>query len=584
MIISRLHNSISVQQIQKLWQHLNPRRRVQCAFLLALMLISALTEVISIGALLPFLSTLAAPEKVFSYPLVHALAGNFGIKQADEILLPLTVIFILAAIISGSVRLLLLWATTKFTFTVGADLSSEIYRRTLYQPYNVHIARNSSEIISGITNKTHDLIFHVILPSLTIINSLVLLVFLCSALLYVSPLVTLGAAGSFGLCYIILAKLMHKRLVKNGHIVAKEQTNNIRILQEGLGGIRDVLLDNTQSLYCDIYRNSDMAMRRAQGINLFINTCPRYAMESIGIVTVAIISFILSYNGGIAAALPTLGALALGVQRLLPALQQSYNSWSLIMGSQATLRDTLLLLEQKLPEYVDVKTLPLIEFNEQIKLENVTFRYAANQPDILNINKLVIPKGARVGIVGSTGSGKSTLLDVIMGLLLPSSGLFSVDGKKIDSINAISWQRNIAHVPQNIYLNDGSFAENIALGIPVQEIDMERVKKAARLARIADFIESGKDGYQAMVGERGIKLSGGQRQRVGIARALYKNAKILVLDEATSALDNDTEAAVMESIENLHENLTILIVAHRLSTLKKCNFIVKLENGEICQS
>ncbi len=584
MIISRLHNSISVQQIQKLWQHLNPRRRVQCAFLLALMLISALAEVISIGALLPFLSTLAAPEKVFSYPLVHGLAGNFGIKQADEILLPLTVIFILAAIISGSVRLLLLWATTKFTFTVGADLSSEIYRRTLYQPYNVHIARNSSEIISGITNKTHDLIFHVILPSLTIINSIVLLVFLCSALLYVSSLVTLGAAGSFGLCYIILAKLMHKRLVKNGHIVAKEQTNNIRILQEGLGGIRDVLLDNTQSLYCDIYRNSDMAMRRAQGINLFINTCPRYAMESIGIVTVAIISFILSYNGGIAAALPTLGALALGVQRLLPALQQSYNSWSLIMGSQATLRDTLLLLEQKLPEYVDVKTLPLIEFNEQIKLENVTFRYAANQPDILNINKLVIPKGARVGIVGSTGSGKSTLLDVIMGLLLPSSGLFSVDGKKIDSINAISWQRNIAHVPQNIYLNDGSFAENIALGIPVQEIDMERVKKAARLARIADFIESGKDGYQAMVGERGIKLSGGQRQRVGIARALYKNAKILVLDEATSALDNDTEAAVMESIENLHENLTILIVAHRLSTLKKCDFIVKLENGEICQS
>ncbi len=584
MITSLICKSVSIRQLRRLWSYLSKVRRFQCFLLIGLMLSSAFAEVMSIGALLPFLSALAAPEQVFAQPLVQEIAKNFGIESAGQLLKPLTIFFVIAAIIAGLIRLLLLWVSTWFTFTVGSDLSTEIYRRTLYQPYSVHIARNSSEIISGITNKTHALMFHILLPALTIVNSGILLVFICSALLYVNPLVAIGAGGGFGGCYILLAKLMHGRLVKNGKIISDEQTRSVKILQEGLGGIRDVLLDNTQPIYCETYRKSDLNLRRSQGVNLFINGCPRFAMESVGIVVVAIISFILSYYGGIASALPTLGALALGVQRLLPALQQAYNAWSLIIGNQATLTDILVLLDQSIPEHVSIKSLPEIEFSKQIKLENVQFQYAHNMPMILNIKDLEIPKGARVGITGTTGSGKSTLLDIVMGLLFPTSGVFSVDGKTINPANAVAWQRHITHVPQSIYLSDGSFAENIALGVPLNEIDIERVKKAASKAQIAEFIESTPNNYNSMVGERGIRISGGQRQRVGIARALYKNAKLLVLDEATSALDNETEESVMSAIENLQDDLTIIIVAHRLSTLRKCDFIVNLKNGEICQN
>lgn len=568
-------------QILRLWGHLSHRRRLQYGLLLIMMFVSALAEVISIGALLPFLSALAAPEKLFEQELVQKLASHFSITSASELLAPLTMIFVAAAVFAGGIRLLLLWATTRLTFAAGADLSMQIYRRTLYQPYSVHISRNSSEIISGITTKNNNLMFDILLPSLTITNSLVLLLFICSALLYVNPLVAMGAAGSFGVCYVLIAKLMHGRLSENGKTIAREQTATIKALQEGLGGIRDVLLDSTQPLYCEIYRHSDQPLRRAQGRNLFISGCPRYAMESIGMVMVAGIAYYLSQRGGIAAALPTLGALALGVQRLLPALQQAYNSWSLIMGNQAALADALKLLEQPLPEHAENKEIAAIAFDKQIILKNVEFRYSKDLPVILNVSELTIPKGARVGIVGTTGSGKSTLLDILMGLLTPTSGAFIVDEKNIDATSAISWQKNIAHVPQAIYLSDGSFAENIALGVPREQIDMERVKKAAREAQIADVIEANPEGYNAMVGERGIRLSGGQRQRVGIARALYKKAKVLVLDEATSALDNETEEAVMNAIESLHDELTILIVAHRLSTLKKCDFVISLKDGKI---
>jgi len=579
-----MYKNTSLTQLLKLWKLLGRRRQFQCTLLVGLMFFSAIAEVISIGALLPFLSAIAMPEKMFSYSLVREIAYNFGIENAAGILKPFTIIFIITAIVAGLVRLLLLWTTNWLAFSIGADLSMEIYRRTLYQPYSVHIARNSSEIISGITTKTNALIFYVILSTLTIVSSFILLFFICGALLYVNPLVALGSAAGFGGCYMLIAKLMHTRLMETGSIMAREQTKNIKILQEGLGGIRDVLLDNTQSFYCDIYRNSDQALRRAQGISLFINGFPRYTMESLGIIVIAIIAYLLSSYGGIATALPTLGALAIGSQRLLPALQQSYNSWSLIIGNQAILSDTLDLLEQALPEHVDVSKLPVIDFEQHITLEDVEFRYSNSSPVVLSIKTLSIPKGARVGIIGSTGSGKSTFLDIIMGLLSPTTGLFLVDGEPIDTTNAIAWQRNIAHVPQNIFLSDGSFTENIALGIAHAEVDMTRVKRAAALAQIAEFIESTPKAYDTLVGERGICISGGQRQRVGIARALYKEAKLLVMDEATSALDNETEKAVMDSIENLHGELTMLIVAHRLSTLQKCDFILNIKNGELCQS
>ncbi len=568
--------------LKRLWRHLSRRRRRQFGLLMGLMLVSAFAEVVSLGAVLPFLGILVAPDRVFSHPIVADVAQAWGITSADQLVLPLTVAFAAAALIAGAIRILLLWASTRLAVASGADLSIEVYRRTLYQPYRVHVARNSSEVISGITNKVNGVVFGVLLPLLTLVSSTVLLVAITLALIAIDPMVASVAAVGFGASYGLITWVSRRRLRRNSQRIAYEQTQVVKALQEGLGGIRDVLLDGTQPVYCDIYRQADHPLRRAQGSNVFISGSPRPAMEALGMVLIAALAYALSRQvGGIATALPVLGALALGAQRLLPALQQIYSAWASIAGSHASLADTIELLDQPLPEeLLQPAPAPLLIQND-IRFDAVRFRYTGDGPWVLDGLNLTIPKGARVGFVGSTGSGKSTTLDLLMGLLMPTEGELLVDGQPISGNRVIAWQRTIAHVPQSIYLADTTLAENIAFGVPHDTIDLDRVQQAARQAQIADFIESSPEGYQAYVGERGIRLSGGQRQRIGIARALYKHASVLVFDEATSALDNATEQSVMDAIEGLGSDLTILLIAHRLTTVRRCDTIVELEHGRV---
>jgi ATP-binding cassette subfamily B protein len=356
----------------------------------------------------------------------------------------------------------------------------------------------------------------------------------------------------------------------------------VKALQEGLGGIRDVLLDGTQPIYCSVFHQSSQQLRHAQGNNLFLAGSPRFAMESLGMVLIAVLAYGLSRQpGGIATALPVLGALALGAQRLLPALQQAYSAWATIRGSQASLRETIDLLDQPVPAELLLPPPPPLRFKDSIRFEGVKFRYSPAGPWVLNGLTLEIPKGAKIAFVGSTGSGKSTTLDLLMGLVNPGEGRFLVDGHPLSQNQVRAWQRTIAHVPQSIFLADATVARNIALGVPPAEINMERVRLAASQAHIAEFIEAHPEAYNAMVGERGVRLSGGQRQRIGIARALYKEADVLVFDEATSALDNTTEQAVMEAIQGLGQHITIILIAHRLTTVKGCDTIFELEEGRV---
>ena len=567
--------------LTRLWHHLSQRRKRQFIFLMALMLASALAEVISLGAVLPFLGILVAPDRLFSHAIVAEVAQDWGITSADQLVLPLTVLFGAAAIVAGAIRILLLWVSTRLAYATGAELSIEVYRRTLYQPYRVHVARNSSEVISGITNKVNGVV-GLLLSSLTLVSSTVLLAAIMLALIAIDPMVASVAAVGFGSSYALITRISRRRLQSNSQRISYEQTQVIKALQEGLGGIRDVLLDGTQPVYCDIYRQADHPLRRAQGNNYVIGQSPRYVMETLGMLLIAALAYALSrQTGGIATALPVLGALALGAQRLLPALQQIYFSWSNIAGSHASLADTIKLLDQHLPvEQLQPAPAPLI-IQETICFNAVRFRYTNNGPWVLDGLNLSIPKGARVGFVGSTGSGKSTTLDLLMGLLIPTEGELLIDGQPISGNRVRAWQQTIAHVPQSIYLADTTLAENIAFGVPREAIDFGRVRQAALQAQISDFIESSPEGYLANVGERGIRLSGGQRQRIGIARAMYKQASVLVFDEATSALDNETEKSVMNAIQRLSNDLTILIIAHRLSTLRSCDTIVQLENGRI---
>jgi len=568
--------------LRRLWRHLRPKRRRQYVVLAGLMGVTALSEVVTLGAVLPFLGVLTNPESVWESDTVRSTAQFFGIQSPDELLLPLTVAFASAAVFAGAMRVTLLWLETRLAYSTGADISLEVYRRTLYQPYPVHVSRNTSEVIGGMI-KVNGVVAGVLVPVPRFVSQVVILTAITIALLIIDPLVALGAGAGFGGSYVLISLLSRSKLRRNSERIARGQTTTVKAQQEGLGGIRDILLDGNQQWFSDMYGAADGPMRRAQGDNVFISIRPRFIMEAIGMVVVAVLAYWLSgRDGGVTTAIPVLGTLALGAQRLLPALQQMFDSWSRLAGGQASLRDTLVLLDQPMPDDEDLVEVDPLRFEESIALRGVGFRYGDHGLPVLSDIDLQVSKGARVGFVGETGSGKSTLLDVVMGLLEPTEGSVEVDGMTIAGApRRRAWQKSLAHVPQHIFLADTTWTENIAFGVPPDRIDHHRVWEAAQRAQIAEFIESTDDGYDGVIGERGIRLSGGQRQRIGIARALYRQAQVLVLDEATSALDNTTEQAVMDAIASLERDLTVLIVAHRLTTVQGCDLIVELAGGRI---
>jgi ABC-type bacteriocin/lantibiotic exporter with double-glycine peptidase domain len=561
----------------RLWRLIGSRRQMQFGLLLLLMLLASLAEVLTIGIVLPFLMALAEPERILLHPLARPILLALKINQPTSMVLVLTAAFCTAAVLTGLLRSSLLWISTRLSCATGADISVGIYRRTLYQPYLVHVGRNTSEVVAGVTIKTNHVISNVFGPALTLISSVLILLAVVAVLLAVDPVVAITVFTGFGIPYVLVALFTRKRTTAESERISTELNQAIKSLNEGLGGIREVLIEGAQSVYCDDYHSSDLKMRRAQASLLFISQFPRYLIESLGMVLIALIAYSLALReGGIIGVLPILGALALGAMRLLPVLQQAYAAWSAIQGGRSQLRDTVELLEQAIPSCTKSDIEPLT-FQHELNLNQVTFRYTPSSPDIVKRINLSIRKGERVGFIGTSGSGKSTLLDIIMGLLPATDGQITVDGVALRASNQRAWQSQLAHVPQTIFLTDRSVAENIAFGVPRASIDMARVREAAMQARIADLIESWPKGYAALVGERGVRLSGGQRQRIGIARALYKRASIIVLDEATSALDNETEEAVMKSIEGLSSSLTILVIAHRLSTLRMCDRIIELD-------
>jgi len=570
--------------IRNLWNHLSKRRKKQFSILLILMIIASVSEVISVGAVLPFLGILTAPDQVYQHALMQPLIQFFDISEPNQLILPLTIIFIIAVLFAGVIRLTLLYVITRLSFATGADISINIYRRTLYQDYAVHVTRNSSEVINGIISKTNTVINLILTPTLMLISSIILLIGIMSALFFIDIAIALTALLGFGFLYWIVVHYTRKQLKENSQCIADQSTIMIKSLQEGLGGIRDVLIDSTQGFYCQLYRNADLPLRRASGNNQFISGSPRYVMEAIGMILIATLAYVMTQQeSGITTAIPVLGALALGAQRLLPVLQQAYSSYSLIQGAKSSFKDVLDLLEQSLPEHVGQPPPKPIAFVKEIKLKSLNFRYAEDTPWVLKDISLSIKKGERVGFIGVTGSGKSTLLDIIMGLLSATDGELIIDQQLINNQNRKAWQMHIAHVPQNIYLSDGTVEENIALGIPKEQVNHQRVLKAAQQAQISELIEEWGDGYQTFVGERGVRLSGGQQQRIGIARALYKEADVLIFDEATSALDSETEQEVMQAIKELDKKLTLLIIAHRLTTLRDCDKIVKLGKNNTIQ-
>ena len=569
-----------------IWGHLLRHRRIQLGVLLMFILASGVAELLSLGAVLPFLALLSDPDRVLHQPLVRELSARLGFTETSELLLPVTLAFVAVTVLAAMIRLANLWLGGRLAAAIGSDLSCEAYRRTLYQPYGVHVNRNSATLITGLTTQIPRTVL-AFTSLLQLITAAVVAIGLLTGLMLIDWPVATGAAALFGSVYAQLAITVRSELHSNSQLIAAAGKQQIKALQEGLGAIRDVLLDGNQAFYVEIYQQADLPQRQRLATNQFIGAFPRYAVEALGMVSIALMGALMVQQQGTGSAvIPLLGAFALGAQRLLPALQQVYLGWSVLKSSNSHMSAVLAMLNQPMPPVLQTLNVgEHLELRKGIRFEAVHFRYGPEQPEVLQGLDFEICQGERIGFVGSTGSGKSTTVDLLMGLLRPTRGRVLLDGVDLHDPaypeRLAAWTAAIAHVPQSIYLSDCSIAENIAFGVPPHKIDMVRVKQAAAQAQIASFIESSQEGFESFVGERGIRLSGGQRQRIGIARALYKQARVLVLDEATSALDNDTEESVMASVDGLSKELTVVMIAHRLSTVKRCDRVIRLERGTI---
>ena len=568
----------------KLFNKLSKRRKLQLFGLLILMFIASIAEIISISAILPFLGILTNPEIVFNNNYAKPILELLKINNPVELLFPVTIFFITAISFSGIIRIMLMWIQIELSYAIGADLSIDIYSRSLFQPYDIQISRNSSQIISAIANKVNAVVSSTIQPILNIVGSSFLLFLIITTLIFVNFKITFFTFLTFGFIYLIIILITKKKLKYLSKIVNNESNHVIKALQEGLGGIRDILIDGSQSTYIKQYRNSDVPLRKAQSKIAIISGIPRLIVETIGLLLISIISYFFITNKQIDASesiVPILGLIALSAQKLLPILQQYFLSWTSIKGNEAVLDEILTLLNQPFPDFSNNHEDQAFTFNNQIKIADLKFRYTNNSELILDNVNLTIKKGSIIGIVGKTGGGKSTLIDLIMGLLTPTSGVLMVDNVNITKENSRFWQKHIAHVPQNIFLSDASIKENIAFGIEYKLIDFDKVIECAKKAQLYDSILSWEHKFDTIVGERGVRLSGGQRQRIGIARALYRKSQLIVFDEATSALDETTEKEIIDAIDKLDKNLTIIIIAHRLSTLKNCSEIYSIDQKSV---
>lgn len=566
-----------------IWAHISRRRRIQVVLLLLVMLVSGGAELVSLAAVVPFLAVLSDPESLWQSQLVQDLSPRLGLSEANQLLLPVSIVFVVATALAALVRLSNLWLNGSIAAAMGSDLSCEAYQRTLYQPYDVHLQRNSAVVITSNTTQIDNTV-QALGSLLRMITAAVVAAGLLAGLLLIDAKVAIAAATLFGSLYAILAITTRRELRSNSNQIAEAYSQQLKALQEGLGAIRDVLLDGSQHTFLKIYGKADRPLRQLLAKNVFLGAFPRYALEAVGMIAIALLGGLVVFErGSAAAAIPLLGTLALGAQRLLPALQQIYNGWTILKSSSAAMESVLAMLNQPL-QHQAIVAKPLA-LTESICLQKVHFRYAPDQLEVLQGIDLEIQRGERIGLIGETGSGKSTTIDLLMGLLAPTAGRVLVDGMdlhdRLHPDRLIAWRAAIAHVPQSIYLTDSSIAENIAFGVPSQEIDYDLVMNVANQAQISSFIETSLEGYKTVVGERGICLSGGQRQRIGIARALYKQSSILVLDEATSALDMETEEQVMAAVESLSDELTIIMIAHRLSTVERCDRVIRIDQGVV---
>jgi ABC-type multidrug transport system fused ATPase/permease subunit len=542
------------------------------------MLISSIAEVISIGSVIPFIKTLTDPELVMNYSFLQPFFVFFNIRSSSELLLPVSLFFSSMVLLAGVIRIIFLYYINKFSFSVGLDLGALAYKKTLFKNFLDHTDTSSSKVISIITQKIQLTIFNILIPILNIINSIILGFAIFITLFIFNPLLSISCLLFFGGTYFLFNFFTKKRKLQDSVISSKSMNKTIKILQESLNNIRNIIIDNSYDEYLSLFKKTDRDLKQAQLSISFFSQFPKFIIESIGIIFIIMIAiYLYSKNNNISDVLIPIGVLALSAQKLLPLLQKIYHSWYVIKSSFHAFSELIDLLDSSDKNKKPTKQ---FSFNKRICLNNISFKYKNNNNYVLQNISLEINKGDVIGIIGETGSGKSTLVDIILGLVPPSSGSISIDGHDVNFEKHLFSLKSVCYVPQNIFLSDSSVKSNIHFGHNC-DLSINKVIKSCKKANIHDHIMTLENQYESEIGELGSRLSGGQKQKLAFARLFYKNFNFIILDESTSALDTKTEELLIKEINQFSKNKTIIMIAHRISSLKNCNKILEVKNKKI---
>lgn len=574
-----------IETYRKLFTLLDDRERRNFWWLAVIMLLVAAAEISGFSAVLMLLNVISSPDKIQTNEMLSFVYTQFGFRSSFEFQVALA-ISVLGVVVSGlAIKAVGTRATIRYSMMRGFSISSRLLAAYLRHPYPWFLRHNSAELEKNVLNEVDGLVARVVTPSLRLVSSSILAISIVIFLLMVDPLVTLFCGGLLGAVYTLIYLRVRGQTLRVGTEMKEALEARFLVAKEATGGIKDVKVMGLEEVYVHGY--SVEAYRTAQALTRMglVAEMPRFILEAItfGTLISMILLLLFRHGGNVTEIVPTLGVIALATMRLLPSLQQVYTGLVTIRSARPIL-DAIVADFAASPPPAPAIALnaPAMKLERKLELEQVSFVYdSADRPTLRDVD-LTIPACTTVGIVGGTGAGKTTLVDLILGLLTPASGAIKVDGTTLTAGNLRSWQASIAYVPQAIFLTDDTIAANIAFGVSKDQIDLAAVEAASRVAALHDFITADLPlGYQTRVGERGVRLSGGQRQRIGIARAMYRNPTLLIMDEATSALDNVTEREVMEAVQRIRGDKTVILIAHRLSTVRACDTIFLMERGRL---
>ena len=567
---------------RKLWRLMTAAERREAVGLLILMFFGMILETLSVGLIVPALAFMVRSDLATQFPSLAHWLSRVGPIPQEQLVVGGLIALVFIYIFKGAFLAFLAWKNLRFVFGMQAQMSLRVFAGYLRQPYTFHMQRNSAELIRNALGEVYVLMHYGLYEALRFIAETLVIVGILSLLVYIEPF---GAVLSMATLVLIgggFYLLTRKRMLRWGELRQSYERMRLQHMQEGLGGVKELLLLGREEEFIRRYAEQALGYARVSTRQNTLQELPRLMLEIIAVGALAVLVVVLLSQGrSLASLLPTLGLFAAAAFRVMPSANRIMNSIQIMRHAKPAIHSLATEMEALAPIESPRVAQPL-RFEREVVVRNVTFTYPGNEsPALLGVT-VAVRAGQSIGLVGGSGSGKSTLIDVILGLLAPQSGAVSVDGVDVRD-NLRSWQNRIGYVPQQIFLTDDTLRRNIAFGIPDAEIDEAALQRALRAAQLEAFAASLPAGLETMVGERGVRLSGGQLQRIGIARALYHDPTVLVLDEATSALDTTTERDVMSAVAALHGAKTVIIVAHRLSTVAECDYLYRLEGGKIVE-